>query len=345
MSNKKEKKEKRSRRVKTRRRIKKRNGGASASSPPKSKRTKAEQLELLLGRPNGPYSGMFELLTHRLLDAAPPPHPPHRVASKMLVTLTDRVKTKMTKTELFKLFKMAEFKMAQDLHATSFSYHRDSIIANIAKKDVLQRCIDANVAAIGLLNVATEAENLEACAYLADMLLSGNTVGVEKDGRRAFRLVHQVDHPDCKGVLARSYFDSGVKAGRQLAKDSAASDSKYGQYVVGLYAQQDGNMAEAVKYFTLAAEQNYDEAQIALSKTLGNVPPETEALRLLNLAADQGNRDAFYLIGEIYHRESNDNPRTHAFRVAMAWHKLAENAKHPYSLDKLSQMQRNLDRS
>ena len=65
-----------------------------------------------------------------------------------------------------------------------------------------------------------------------------------------------------------------------------------------------------------------------------------ETLRLLNLAADQGNSDAFYSIAKVYRRKSNDNPHTKAFRDAMDWCNLAVNANHPYSVDELISMQK-----
>jgi TPR repeat protein len=227
------------------------------------------------------------------------------------------------------------FKIAEQLHATSFRYRTHSDIT----KGELRRCIDTNVEAAKQLREAVDMGSLRARACLADMLLNGYTAGVKKNVREAMSLVSKVDDPDCEGVLAHCHFKDGIKAGPGLAAKSAAAGSKYGQYVVGLYELQKGKTKEAADYFTRAAEQNYDEAQIALSKMQSD-PDET--LRLLNLAADQGNSDAFYSIAGIYRSKSNDNPYTRDFHDAVAWYSMAEKAKHPYAMDSLSDLHRKL---
>lgn len=334
------KKGKMSRRVKnTRRRNKKRNGGASgasealgvsASSP---KLTRSQKLQRLLGNPRD--SAMLSSLSKRLLE--PPPGilpPPRYVKEKMNNTIESRVKTKRVENELFK--------MAEHLHATSFRYR------TTVNRD-LRRCIDANVEAVKHLRKAIDMGSFQAHALLADILLNGHIAGVGKDVREAKKLVSQVqvaNDPDCQGILAHCHFNDGIKAGLGLATQSASAGSKYGQYVLGLYEMQKDkpNEAEASDYFKLAAEQNYDEAQIALSKFKLQSDPD-EALRLLNLAADQGNADAFYSIAEVCRRKSNDNPYTKAFRDAMEWCKLALEANHPYAFDTYSSMQHRLERS
>jgi hypothetical protein len=335
-------KKKRSRRNKNTRRNKKRTGGASGASgasrdsgtsasptfsilDPK-KRTKIKRIGFL-GARGGPDSAMFGLLEERLLqpqEQTRVPLHPHMVEKMHRVTYR-RVKTKKVENELFR--------RAERLHATSFRYrtHRD-----IATGD-LQRCIDANMEAVEYLQKSIDMGNLRACARLADMLLSGNTVGVKKDVREAMRLVSHADDPDCRGVLAHCHFNSGIKDGPGLAALSASAGSKYGQYVLGLYEKRNGNIKKAAEYFTLAAAQNYEEAQISLSEMQSN--PD-EALRLLNLAADQGNANAFFLIAGIYRRQSNDNPNTMAFHNAMNWYNLALNANHPYAFDAVSALQR-----
>jgi TPR repeat protein len=234
----------------------------------------------------------------------------------------NRVKTKKVENELFR--------RAERLHATSFRYrtHRD-----IAKGE-LQRCIDANVEAVKLLRDATEMGNTRARACLADMLLNGYTAGVGKDISEAMRLVFHVDDPDCQGVLAHCHFNSGIKDGPGLAALSASAGSKYGQYVLGLYEKRKGDIKKASEYFTLASAQNYEEAQIALSEIQSD--PD-ESLRLLNLAADQGNSNAFFLIASIYSRQSNHNPM--AFHNAMYWYNLALKVNHPYAFDAVSALQ------
>lgn len=60
---------------------------------------------------------------------------------------------------------------------------------------------------------------------------------------------------------------------------------------------------------------------------------------MLNLAADQGNMDAFYEIAELYRRrKSGDNPRVQTFTDATAWCKLALDAGHPYAQSKMCEM-------
>ena len=322
---------KRSCRVKnTRRRNKKRSGGASASSP---KLTRAQKIQRLLGTPGGPESGMFRLLTTRLLQPPPGIPPPRDVVEKMHSALESRVETKRVENKLFKLFERAE-----RLHATSF---RDRN---------LWTCFEANEEAVRQLRKVIVMGSFQARACLADMLLNGNTAGVKKDVHEAL-LLTEVNDPDCKGVLAHYYFirniKRGVKTGASLAAESAASGSKYGQHVLGLYEMQKGDITEAAKYFTLAAAQNYDEAQISLGriKMRSHTDEDTdEALRLLNLAADQGNADAFYLIAEVYYRRKSDkDPRTQAFKDAMGWYNLAVEAnEHPDAYSTLSIMQRML---
>lgn len=241
-----------------------------------------------------------------------------------------------------KLIEGETFKIAEQLHATSFRYRH---VSDIAKCD-LQRCIRANEEAVRQLRGVSDG-NFQARACLADMLLNGHTAGVIKDVSGARSLVSQVQvvhDPDCQGVLAHCHFNDGIRAGPALAARSAAAGSKYGEYVLGLYELQKGKTKEASDYFTLAAAQNYDEAQIALGKIKMQSDPD-EALRLLNLAADQGNSDAFYSIAELYRRKSNDNPYTPAFMDAMKWYKFAVDANHPYAYDALSSMQFRLQRS
>jgi len=332
------KKEKRSRRNKNTRRNKKRNGGASGASSDSGtsasstfnildtkRRTKNPRIGFL-GSRGGPDSAIFDLLRGRLLPPQEQTSVPRHVVEKMHRVTYRRVKTKRVENELFR--------RAERLHATSFHYrtHHD-----IATGD-LKRCIHANVEAVKYLRKAIDMGSLRARACLADMLLNGNTVGVIKDVREAMKLVSHVDDPDCQGVLAHCHFNDDIKDGPGLAAESAAAGSKYGQHALGLYEMREGTMEKASEYFTLAAAQNYDEAQIVLSKMQ---PDLDEALRLLNLAADQGNAEAFYSIAEVYRRKS-DSPYTTAFRDALTWCNLAVNANHPYAYDKLSKMRRTL---
>jgi len=329
---------KRSRGIKKTRRNKKMNGGAgtsrasaSSSKPKTPPKSRTERLRELVRAPGRPESGLFDLLSRRLLSGMED-MPPRKLERLREHSIRGHASMKLVEDETFKI--------AEQLRATSFRYRTRS---DIAKGD-LQRCIDANVEAVKQLREAIDMGSLRARACLADMLLNGYTAGVSKNIREAKRLVSEVDDPDCKGVLAHCHFNDGIKAGPALAAQSAAAGSKYGQYVVGLYEMQKGKTKEASDYFTLAVEQNYDEAQIALGK-IKMQSDSDEALRLLNLAADQGNADAFYSIAEIYRRKSNDNPYALAFMDAMAWCQLAVTANHPYAFDTLSGMQNRLQRS
>jgi len=318
-----------SRRVKnTRRRNKKRSGGASGASASSSKpktppKSRTERLKALLGAPGGPESGLFDVLSKRLLFGMD--MPPRKLESLRQHSIRGPASMKLIEGEIFKI--------AEQMHATSFRY-RD--VSDIAKCD-LQRCIHANEEAVRQLREVSDG-NFQARACLADMLLNGHTAGVIKDVRGAMLLVSQVQvvhDPDCQGVLAHCHFNDGIKAGPALAARSAAAGSKYGEYVLGLYELQKGKTKEASDYFTLAAAQNYDEAQIALSKLQKKTD---EALRLLNLAADQGNADAFYSIAELYRRKSNDNPHHPEFINAMRWCNMALHANHPYAYDMFNSM-------
>jgi TPR repeat protein len=316
------KKEKVSRRrrvkkVKMSRRNNTRKGGSSASASASASR--AAKLKKLLGTPDGPESGMFKLLRTRLFkDPTAIVSPPRHVADAMHRALYSRVKMKRVENELFK--------RAERLHATSFRYCNFNNVAMCS----LAKCTASNLAAVKDLQDSMEMGNFQARALLADMLLNGRTVGVNKNVREAVAMVEHVEHPDCQGVLAHHYFNGGIKAGHSLAKQSAAAKSKYGQYVLGLYEQRDRNVKKASECFSLAAAQNYEEAQIALSECQSD---RGEALRLLKLAAEQGNNHAFYSIAELHRRSSE---QLHDQLRAMDWFKLATDAEHPWGRDSLS---------
>jgi TPR repeat protein len=287
-------------RVKKSRHNKKRNGGASL-----------KPLD----------SGMFKLLTQRLLSDIP--LPPRKIDEKIHRDIYCPAKMKMLENETLK--------RAERLHATSFRYCNFS---NIAKCNIA-KCVELNLEAVEQLKQAIDMGSLRARACLADMLLNGNTVGVRKNVREAMMLVSQVDDPDCQGVLAHSHFNDGIKAGRSLAIQSAAAGSKYGQLVVGLFAQQERNTKKAAEYFALAAAQNYDEAQIALSYLQSD---KDEVMRLLTLAAEQGNKNAFFLIAENFRLKAEHEPGRYLHLKAMQWLNLAMDAEHPYAQDALSAM-------
>jgi len=195
-------------------------------------------------------------------------------------------------------FANAMFEEAVRLRATSFRSLNVEECAQIMRRVVTE------------LNKAIAMGNLKAHAYLADMLLQGHTVGVAANFYKAVDLVSQHDRmdTDCEGVLAQCHFHADeLNDARLLAQRSA--DSKYGQLALGWLEKRKGNDAAAAVQFTLAADQNYDEAQYKLAemhfkgwKTPANpraLPNYNEALRLLKLAAVQGNKHAFHLISVI----------------------------------------------
>lgn len=202
------------------------------------------------------------------------------------------------------------FKRAQRMRARSFSDH------DVAK------CAEINQKAEKLLKDATEFGNLQARAALAEMYLSRDKVGVKppimEHMPMAVDLVSEFDSdPDCMGVLAYCHFKYNMlNEAAQSAMKSAQAGSKYGQFVCGLIERNNEiitkrdptqhNYATAHHWFSLAAAQNYDEAQIGLAElysngkmTMGGTKEDDmrEALRLLKLAAEQGNDKAMLYVG------------------------------------------------
>lgn len=197
------------------------------------------------------------------------------------------------------------FKRAQPMRAHSFQ-----------NRDVAE-CARINQEAEKLLNKAIDFECLPARAALAEMYLSRDKVGVKppimKHMPMAVDLVSEFDSdPDCRGVLAYCHFKYNmVNEAAPLAAQSAAAGSKYGQFVCGLIKRIQHDYAGAHQWFSLAADQNYDEAQIGLAELyssgkMGGTKEhdKTEAHRLLELAAKQGNDKAMMCIGLSYGDEA-----------------------------------------
>ena len=274
-----------------------------------------------------PGSGTFNFLAETMFQ------PSVATTSSQMVSMdsiTSSLKTKRLTDEIFK--------SAERLRATSF------------RSKNLVKCAELNRRAMEQLRRAAKMGSLRARACFADMLLTGNTVGVNQDFQSVKALVCQdppackgflayEDDPDCKGVLAHYCFKNGLplKYARDLATDSADRGSKYGQLVLGLLLERESKPTQAKLQFEAAAAQKYDEAQIALSELClkGSKPDKAEALRLLNLAAEQGNKNAFFSIAQIY---SGDAQNAHSFREAERWFKLAQETGHPYAEDMLKGM-------
>lgn len=271
-----------------------------------------------------PGSGTFNFLAKTMFQ------PSVATTSSQIVSMdsiTSSLKTKRLPDEICK--------SAERLRATSF------------RSKNLEKCAELNVRAMEQLRRAAKMGSLRARACFADMLF-GNTVGFNQDFQLVKLLVCQdppackgflayEDDPDCKGVLAHYCFKNGLplKYARDLAEQSAAAGSKYGQLVLGLLLERDSKPDLAIN-FKAAAAQNYDEAQIALSELYSKRGDKAEALRLLNLAAEQGNKNAFFSIAQIYSSDAAKN--AHSFREAERWFKLAQETGHPYAEDMLKGM-------
>ena len=203
--------------------------------------------------------------------------------------------------------RMQLFNRAQRMRAHSFRDHN------------VEKCARINQEAEKLLKDATELGNLQARAALAEMYLSRDKVGVKppitEHVPMAVDLVSEFDSddsdPDCMGVLAYCHFKYNMlNEAAPLAMKSAQKGSKYGQFVCGLIQRNQRNNGihngGACHWFSLAAAQNYDEAQIGLAElyssgkmTMGGTKEDDmrEALRLLKLAAEQGNDKAMLYVG------------------------------------------------
>ena len=200
---------------------------------------------------------------------------------------------------------IALFKRAQRMRAHSFHNHN------------IEECARINQQAEKHLIEAMELGNLQARAALAEMYLSRDKVGVKppimEHMPMAVDLVSEFDSddsdPDCMGVLAYCHFKYNMlNEAAPLAMKSAQRGSKYGQFVCGLIQrnQRNNGIHNGGAWFSLAAAQNYDEAQIGLAElyssgkmTMGGTKEDDmrEALRLRELAAEQGNDKAMLYVG------------------------------------------------
>jgi TPR repeat protein len=303
---------------------KKRSGGMlPASSSKKSKpKPNPPPTAMVLYRPPGgmdremrlraalssPNSGIGKKLTDQLFK--PPSTFPQlrRVVDESMHSAMSSVDTKGMAKEMYE--------RAERLRATSFRSQ------NVAE------CRQTNQDAAELLNQATKLGSLKARACLADMLLNGTTLGIAPNFNEVNRLLIDEaypEDPDCKGVLAHYYLRMGyyyIAAKRDIVRHAAkaAAGSKYGQLVIGLI-ELETNPAPAFVQFDLAAEQNYDQAQVALGELwLGATPPnQGEALRLFERAALQGNIHAFYLIANMHKKNAQDAQDITSYREAVKW--------------------------
>jgi TPR repeat protein len=252
--------------------------------------------ELLLTMPG---SGSHTLLSENLLGSQL--ETAHRSLQKRAVSA---ITSLPVSSGAAKGMGIAFFKRAQRMRAHSFQ-----------NRDVAE-CARINQEAEQLLNKAMDLGSLPARAALAEMYLSRDKVGVKppimEHMPMAVDLVSEVanEDPDCMGVLAYCNFKYNMlNEAAPLAAQSAQDGSKYGQFVCGLIQRTQRNYAGARHWFSLAAGQNFDEAQIGLAElyssgkmTMGGTLEEDkkEARRLLELAAEQGNDKAILCIGISY---------------------------------------------
>ena len=273
----------------------------------------------------GPFSASYKFLAENVFKSSVNAPRLTTTQKRLIDDTSSSLGTKMITDEICE--------RAERLRATSF--HSKN----------LEKCAELNRMAMEQLRQAAKMGSFRARACIADMLF-GNTVGFNKNFQSVKLLVCQDPackkflayngDPDCKGVLAHYCVKNGLplKIARKLAEESAGS--KYGQFVLGLLELDSKKPTQAVIHFNAAAAQNYDEAQIALGELCLKDGKKDEALRWLNLAAEQGNKNAFFSIAQIYSSDAAQN--AHSFREAERWFKLAQETGHPYAEDMLKGM-------
>ena len=323
----------------TRRRIKKkkafskkRNGGMYKPKPKKPKSFDPIRKEVL----KGPVNPKFEYLLLTMPGSGSHEHLSGQLLGPQLETaprsLRGRAAIAITSLPVSsgaaKGLGITFFKRAQRMRAHSF-------------RNNIEECARINQEAEKLLNKAIDFECLPARAALAEMYLSRDKVGVKPPIMdhmpMAVDLVSEVanEDPDCMGVLAYCHFKYNmVNEAAPLAAQSAAAGSKYGQFVRGLIQRTQRNYAGAHQWFSLAASQNYDEAQIGLAELyssgkMGGTKEhdKTEAHRLLELAAKQGNDKAMLCIGLRYGDDAAAMNRDDLFAEACRWIGYAQEAE------------------
>ena len=180
-------------------------------------------------------------------------------------------------------------------------------------KEAEDLCASGQCAAAAVaLKLAMDVGHLPSRALMAHMLLFGRE-GVAKDCNGAFELVEEgarLGCHHCKGVMARCCkfgFGCAIDSVRslELARESSAKGSRYGQLVLGHWHEFGGggvvqDDAQALGLYRLAAAQNLDDAQFSLPHYLVGHGARKEAQRLHQLAAAQGHSGAMYWIAHCY---------------------------------------------
>ena len=130
----------------------------------------------------------------------------------------------------------------------------------------------------------------------------------------------------------------------QMARDSSGRGIKYGQLALGLlHRRGDGglvqDLAQAVAFLRLAAEQGLDFAQCQLGILFlteeGVYQDFTEGVRLFQLAAARGHPLAFYCMGMC--REYGDGVRKSKV-AAIRWYRRAQAAGFADAADALRRL-------
>lgn len=142
------------------------------------------------------------------------------------------------------------------------------------------------------------------------------------------------DHFDKVGEVhvIREVEEEKDRLALELALQSSQSGSRYGHYMLGeLYSCLDGDSADrALPLWKQAADQGLDAAMLQMGQLLymngmDSLTDRPEALRLFQLAADQGHPCSFFVVGymhELGHGVPADNVE------AIVWYKRAAAAGH-----------------
>jgi hypothetical protein len=210
-------------------------------------------------------------------------------------------------------------------------------------------------AAASEYNRAIALGHVSFAAELSWMLMWGRS-GVTQDKQAAFRIAQagaRLRCPHSCGVLALCWAcGSGCTKdcarALQLARESAAADSKFGQYALARLLFDGGALAaaddsRAAGFFRMAAAQNLDAAQWALGflhdHGLGVVQSCSEALMWFRLAASQGMPWACASVAQAYeHGRGVGANKAHA----VVWYQRAVAAGHFAVLPALRSLRRYL---
>jgi TPR repeat protein len=185
--------------------------------------------------------------------------------------------------------------------------------------------------------------HLQSFADLAWLLLDGRE-GVVEDPNRGFQLAEQgasLGCLHCTGVLGFCYWaglgcaiDKSLSL--QLACASAAGDSRYGFWTLGLlHRLGEGGAFRDTQYslelFNFAAALNLDAAQFMIGYAyfygLGISTDVSQALRWFSMAAAQGHPDSCYMVGRCLEHSGSLVGRTNA----RCWYHRAFAAGNPES--------------